>query len=97
MDIQDFIGKIVIEAQTKKRYIISEITSPYIAAKEEQLNSAGCHSSYIWKTINGDPISRGILTFEDATLTEPFKAAYNAYSHTQDAYYEEIGYWMCRD
>lgn len=87
----------MIEAQTKKRYIISEITSPSIAAKEEQRNSAGYHSRYIWKTINGDPISTGLLVFEDVALTEPFKAAYKAYCRTKDAYYEEIGYWMHRD
>ena len=95
MEIKDFIGKLVIEAESGQRYILKEITSPYIAVKEEKNTNSGI--SVIYDTINGDPIKKGVLLFEDATLTEPFKAAYEAYCCTKDAYYEEIGYWMRRD
>ena len=95
MEIKDFIGKLVIEAESGKRYILKEITSPYIVVKEENNTNSGI--SIIYDTINGDPIKKGVLLFEDTTLTETFKAAYEAYYRTKYAYYEEIGYWMRRD
>ena len=95
MDIKNFIGKAVIEKESGKRFILKEITSPYIAVKEE--NNVNSGISIIYDTINGDPFEKGILIFEDRTLTEPFKAAYDAYCRTPNAYYEEIGYWMRRD
>ena len=95
MEIKDFMGKVVIESKSKKRYVLAEITSPYIAVKEE--NNANSGISIIYDTINGDPFEKGILVFKDTTLTKPFKAAYDAYCRTKDAYYEAIGYWMRRD
>ena len=95
MEIKDFIGKVVIEATTQKRYILREITSPYIAVQEENKLNSG--RSLILDTINGDPISNGIIVFEDSSLTLPFKTAYSNYCHSKDAYYEEIGYWMRKD
>jgi hypothetical protein len=95
MDIKNFIGKVVIEKESGKRFILKEITSPYIAVKEESNINSGI--SIIYDTINGDPIQKGILVFEDKTLTAQFLTAYEAYCHSQDAYYEEIGYWMRRD
>ena len=95
MQIIDFIGKVVIAPKTKKRYVLKEITSPYIAVKEDDNVNSGI--SIIYDTINGNPFEKGILVFEDTTLTEPFKVAYSAYCCTKDAYYEEIGYWMRRD
>ena len=95
MEIKDFIGKVVIGVESKKRYVLTEITSPYIAVKEE--NKANSGISIIYDTINGDLFEKGIFIFEDTTLTEAFKAAYSAYCRTKNAYYEEIGYWMRRD
>lgn len=88
INIQDFIGKTVINAQSRKRYVLSEITSPYIAVKDAD------GRSYRYLTVNGDPIKNVVLVFEDAALTEPFKAAYEAYCNTKAAYFEEVGYWM---
>lgn len=95
MEIKTFIGKVVVEAASKKRYVITEIASPYIAVREENRLNGG--RSFIFETINGDPISRGILVFEDSSLTLPFKSTYSAYCRSKDAYYEEIGYWMRKD
>ena len=95
METKDFIGKVVIGTSSKKRYVLTEITSPYIVVEEE--NNVNSGISIIYDTINGDPLSKGVLFFEDTTLTELFKAVYNAYCRTKDAYYEEIGYWMRRD
>ena len=90
-DIKHYIGKTVIAAQTKAHYVLSEITSPYIKVKD-----AGGRS-YIYTTINGDPIKNGVLVFEDTSLTASFIAAYDAYCRSKEAYYDEIGYWMRKD
>ncbi len=97
MELKDFIGKVVISTDTKKRFILSEITAPKISARAEQLNSLGYPSYYCWETTGGDPISRGALAFEDTALTEPFKAAFAAYSRTEDARWECYDYWMRKD
>ena len=87
----------VIGAESKKRYVLRRITAACIEVSTEEKDARGNCSFYCWSTINGDPISNGILIFEDDSLTEQFIAAYNAYSNTQAAYYEEIGYWMRKD
>ena len=97
MELNTFIDKVVICAKDKKRYVLRKITSPCIEATAAEPDTQGHHASYRWDTINGDPISTGVLFFEDASLTEPFIAAYTAHCHTRDAYYEEMGYWMRKD
>ena len=94
MELKDFIGKVVINVESKKRYVLQKITSPCIEVTAAETDGRGYRASYSWPTINGDPISTGVLVFEDASLTELFKAAYAAYCHTRDAYYEEMGYWL---
>ena len=97
MEIKDFIGKIVINTKTKERYLLTEVTSPYIEVKTEKLNEYGCRSCYRFETINGDPFTDGVLVFENASLAEPFKKSYYEYCHSEDAYWEEYGYWMRKD
>lgn len=97
MEIKDFIGKVVISTQTKKKFYLHEITSPEIKTVTTIPDSNGHYTFYCWKTINGDPFSKGYLVFEDASLQEEFKKAYEAYCKTKDAYWEEYGYWMRRD
>ena len=97
MELKDFIGKVVICAETKQRFFLRRITSPCIEVSTVEKDARGNCSFYCWPTINGDPISNGLLVFEDASLTEPFKKAFEEYSHTQDAYWENYGYWMRRD
>ena len=97
MKIKDFIGKVVIGTASKRRYVITEITSPYITARVEKPDSGGHYTFYRWGTINGDPITNGTLVFENGALNESFKRAFDEYSRTEDAYWEEYGYWMRRD
>ena len=97
MILKDFIGKVVISTYTNTRYVLTKITAPEISARSENPNELGYHSHYRWETINGDPISNGDLVFEDQSLTELFKAAYNAYCHTEAARWENYGYYMRRD
>ena len=96
MELKSFVGKVVISAEPKRRYVIRRITAFSIEGSAVEKDARGYHASYCWSTINGDPISNGVLTFEDTALTEPFKKAYEAYSHTEDAYWENVGYWMRR-
>ena len=97
MDLKSFIGEKIMIADGRIRCVVTEITSPYIKVRTVSNNSMGYPSTYIFDTINGDPISRGILKFEDASLNEPFKNAYGKYCRSMDAYYEEIGYWSRKD
>jgi hypothetical protein len=97
MELKDFIGKIVISTHSKKRYVLDEITAPEITVHTEEHNQYGGYSYYCWETINGDPISNGNLVFEDQSLTEPFKAAYKAYCSTEDARWENYGYYLMKE
>jgi hypothetical protein len=97
MELNQFIGKVVIKNSSKERYRLCRITSPCIEVESEKPNSSGYPSHYIFNCINGDPISRGILVFENPNLTEPFKEAYNAHCRSEDGYWEDYGYWMRKD
>lgn len=97
MELKDFVGKVVVSAKTKRRFYLKEITAPKIGVVTIAPDSRGLYTRYWWGTINGDPFSTGALVFEDAALLEPFKAAYTAYCRTEEAYWEEYGYWMRKD
>lgn len=97
MEFKEFIGKPVISTASKRRFLIYEITSPKICVVTDKPNSSGHYEFYSWPTINGDPFTNGRLIFEDQTLTEKFTAAFDAYSRTEDAYWEEYDYWMRKD
>ena len=97
MELKDFIGKVVVSTISKRRFVLTKITSPEIRARAEKPNSHGTYDNYSWETINGDPFINGKLVFEDESLNEPFQKAYEEYCHSQDAYYEEVGYWMRKD
>lgn len=96
MELKEFIGKVAIAPQTGERFWIKEITAPEICVATVALGTYGYPRHYAFETINGDPFSRGTLVFEDASLLEPFQAAYDAYCRTEDAYWETYGYYMRR-
>ena len=96
MELTAFIGKVVVCPTTHRRFALTKITSPSINVT--CLSPAPMEgTTYVFHTINGDPISNGTLVFEDARVAEPFKEAYAAYCRTKDAYWEEYGYWMRKD
>ena len=97
MELKDFIGKVVINTQTKRRFILHRITSPEITVYDEAEAKKGRLFCYCWKTINGDPFTNGNLIFEDESLNEPFKAVFATYGRSRDAFWEEYDYWMRRD
>ena len=97
MELKDFIGKIVIRTTDGKRLVLDEITSPEIKAWTLNADATGHYTRYCWRTIHGDPFSKGELIFEDPSLTDSFKAFYQAYCRTEDAFWEEYGYWMGRE
>ena len=97
MQLQDFLGKVVVSAATKRRYVLTQITAPYIVAMAEQADARGNRASYRWDTANGDPISTGVLVFEDVSLKLPFRNAFEAYCNSQAGRWEEYGYWIRKD
>jgi len=94
MELNMFIGKTVLCAETKERCRIHRITAPYMDVVTEKPNSSGYPTHYRFACDNNDPVSSGELVFEDKSLTEPFQKAYAAYCGSQDGAYEEYGYWM---
>ena len=94
MECKDFIGKIVIRVSDHKRLFITKITAAKFETQTIEKNAYGHSSFFSWETINGDPITKGYLRFEDASLTEPFQKAYEAHCRTKDAYWENYGYYM---
>jgi hypothetical protein len=80
MELKAFIGKVVVSAQTKRRYTLYKITSSYIDVESVEPNETGHHPHYKFETINKDPITNGYLIFEDASLKDPFVKAFNEYS-----------------
>lgn len=97
MVLKDFIGKVVVRPDTKRRYFITGITSPEFRVQEIDPDINGYRKCYCYRTINGDPITNGYLAFEDTRLTEPFKRVFNAHSRSENGYWEEYDYWMRRD
>ena len=97
MELKAFIGAIVYAPQTKRRFTLTSITAPEIGVMAVEPDARGIREHYVYRTMNGDPISNGILVFEDPALTVPFQAAYRAYCSTEEAYWESYGYWMHRD
>ena len=97
MELKSFIGQVVISSATKRRFILKEITAPEICVVTEKPGTSGYFEHYVFETVNGDPISTGALVFENPALTEPFKQAFEAYSHTEDARWERYHYWLMKD
>ena len=97
MLINDFINKVVISTGMKERMYLCEITSPYFKTETIEPSANGNRRHYIWPTINGNAFENGALVFEDPSLTKPFLDTYEAFSHSQDAYWETFGYWLRKD
>ena len=97
MELKDFIGKVVIGTKTNTRYILTKIHAAYISVETEKLNEYGTRSGYLFKTEHGDPFSRGVLSFEDESLTEPFKQAYQEYCRSEDGRAEAYWHWLLVD
>ena len=97
MELKNFIGKVVISAKTKTRYLLTKVHAAYITVGTETLNAYGTRNSYLYKTENGDPFTNGALYFEDAALTELFKKCYSEYCCSDDGRTEAYGYWLMLD
>ena len=48
---------------------------------------------YRYSTLEGDPFSNGDMVFEDETLLEPFKAAFEEYCQSAEGHKTEYDYW----
>ena len=97
MDLKDFIGQVVLSTVSKRRFRLMKITAPEIKVVSEKPGTSGYPEHYVYPTINGDPISTGRLMFENPALKEPFKTAFEAYCQTENARWENYGYWLHKD
>ena len=94
LKLDDFVNKVVFLPRTGERFVIEKIAAPAIYVATVEPGTFGYPRHYVYETINGDPFSNGSLVFEDERLLNPFKAAYAAYCRTEDAYWENYGYYM---
>ena len=94
MDINDFVGKVVVATESKRRFVLTSITAVEITTRAEKLNERGVYDTYSWSTVNSDPVSRGQLVFEDASLTEAFIKAFEAYCNSAKGRWERYEYFF---
>jgi hypothetical protein len=94
MNKQDFIGRVVISAKTKNKFVLTKIHAAYINIGCGELNRYGTRLSYSYEVDCEDPFTRGDLYFEDAALTERFKKEYNEYCRSEEGRSEAWMYWM---
>ena len=94
MNKRDYVGKVVISAKTKNRFVLTEIHAEYICVETEKLNAYGTRDSYMFKNDNEDPFTSGDLYFEDVTLNEKFKKEYKEYRFSDGGRSEAYMYWM---
>ena len=64
MNKKNYIGKVVISAKTKNRFVLTKIHAADICVGEKKLNEYGTRSSYMFKNDNEDPFTSGDLCFE---------------------------------
>ena len=82
MELKDFLGKVVIHAQTKRRYALDAVDGAFISVREEKASANGTYAHYRWRTgtlPDDHAIANGTLVFEDVALTQPFLRAYRSY------------------
>ena len=94
MELKEFIGKRVFNPRTGERFVLDTVTAPEISVATVEPGTSGYPRYYTYETINGDPFSKGILAFEDASLQGSFVAAYEAYSRTEDARWERYAHYL---
>ena len=86
--MNEFVGKVVVSAESKRRFVLTSITAVEMKARAENLNERGVYDTYSWITVNSDPISRGELVFEDASSKEAFIKAFEAYCNSAEGRWE---------
>ena len=94
VDRSRFVGKVVVSTETKRRFVLTTITAVEMTARAENLNERGVYDTYSWNTVNGDPVSRGQLVFEDTSLTEAFIKAFETYCNSAEGRWERYEYFF---
>ena len=92
--MNEFVGKVVVSTESKKRFVLTSITAVEITARAENLNDRGVYDTYSWSTLNSDPISGGQLVFEDASLKEAFLKAFEAYCNSAEGRWERYEHYF---
>ena len=92
--MNEFVGKVVVSTELKKRFVLTSITAVEMKARAENLNDRGFYDTYSWSTLHSDPISRGQLVFEDASLKEAFIKAFEAYCKSAEGRWERYEHFF---
>ena len=92
--MKEFVGKVVVSTESKKRFVLTSVTAVEMTARAENLNDRGFYDTYSWSTVNSDPVSRGQLVFENASLTEAFIKAFEAYCNSAKGRWERYEYFF---
>ena len=94
MNINEFVGKVVVSTESKRRFVLTSITAIEITARAENLNERGVYDTYSWSTANSNPVSQGQLVFEDGSLTKAFTKAFEDYSNSAKGRWERYEHFF---
>ena len=95
MKISGFIGKVVIDTTTNKRYVIDNIDGVFICVNNEKPNDSGLYSSLRYQTgtaPNDNAVANGRLRFVEEGLNELFINAYYEYCCNEGKYDQYLYY-----
>ena len=92
--MNEFVGKVVVSTESKKRFVLTSITAVEMTARAEKLNDRGFYDTCSWSTVNSNPVSQGKLVFEDASLTEAFIKAFEAYCNSAEGRWEQYEHFF---
>ena len=98
MKLKDFLGKVVMGKDSKKRYVLTKIDGVFISAREEAPNKLGTYTSFRWATgttPGSNAITNGTLVFEDTALKDAFTKVYEEYFYT-DGRHDQYFYYMAK-
>lgn len=95
MKLSDYIGKVVIDTTTNKRYVINKVDGVFIGVKDEKPNDSGLYSSLRYQTgtaPNDNAVANGRLRFVEEGLNELFINAYYEYCCNEGKYDQYLYY-----
>ena len=94
MNINEFVGKVVVSNESKRRFVLTSITAVEITARAENLNERGVYDTYSWSTLNSNPVRQGQIVFEDTSSIEAFIKAFEAYSNSAKGRWERYEHFF---
>jgi hypothetical protein len=94
MNKREYIGKVVVSAKTKARFILVEVHAAYLTIATPERNAYGTRSHYRIDVLAQDPFSSKEMYFEDDAVHEKFIQEYPAYIHSESGRAEANLHWI---